>query len=182
MRDERSRKALKTAERYADGLATDEEWRAARDNAEAAADQAHHDEYVDEARAQFRIDAGYVAVCAAMRAADAALACLGEPIFDETGGRFALDEGVLLPDMLREIFGNPFRLPQIDPYWLSRNDRAAARMAQSIYDERAFDRMAILADALEDGGCQDAAILGHCRQADPHVPGCWVLDLLLGKE
>jgi hypothetical protein len=55
-------------------------------------------------------------------------------------------------------------------------------MAQAIYDERAFDRLPILADALEDAGCTNADILGHCRGAGPHAKGCWVVDLLLGKE
>ena len=55
-------------------------------------------------------------------------------------------------------------------------------LAQAIYDERAFDRLPILADALEDAGCTDAAILEHCRGPGPHVRGCWVVDLLLGKQ
>jgi hypothetical protein len=54
-------------------------------------------------------------------------------------------------------------------------------MTQSIYDERAFDRLPLLADALEDAGCGDAAILSHCREPSEHVRGCWVVDLLLGK-
>jgi hypothetical protein len=57
-----------------------------------------------------------------------------------------------------------------------------ARLARGIYDDRAFDRLPILADALEDAGCHDTAILDHCRQPGPHVRGCWVVDLLLGKE
>ena len=56
------------------------------------------------------------------------------------------------------------------------------QIAQAIYDDRAFDRMPILADALEDAGCTDRAILDHCRSEGPHVRGCWVVDLLLGKE
>ena len=56
------------------------------------------------------------------------------------------------------------------------------QIAQAIYDDRAFDRMPILADALEDAGCMDQTILNHCRQSGEHVRGCWVVDLLLGKE
>ena len=57
----------------------------------------------------------------------------------------------------------------------------SARWPRSIYDDRAFDRLPILADALEDAGCADAAILSHCRGPGEHVRGCWVVDLLLGK-
>ena len=55
-----------------------------------------------------------------------------------------------------------------------------AKMAQLIYDDRAFDRLPLLADALEDAGCTDADILGHCRGGG-HVRGCWCVDLLTGK-
>ena len=54
--------------------------------------------------------------------------------------------------------------------------------AQAIYDDRALERLPVLADALEEAGCTDAAILEHCRGPGPHVRGCWVIDLLLGKE
>jgi hypothetical protein len=55
-------------------------------------------------------------------------------------------------------------------------------LAQAIYDEGAFDRLPVLADALEETGCTNADILGHCRGPGPHVRGCWVVDLLLGKK
>jgi hypothetical protein len=54
-------------------------------------------------------------------------------------------------------------------------------LAQAIDDERAFDRLPILADALEDAGCTDADLLNHCRGPGLHVMGCWVVDMLLGK-
>lgn len=91
--------------------------------------------------------------------------------------------------LLRELFGNPFRSVAITPYWLSWNDGTLARLAQAIYDERLFPdgtldsaRLAILADALEDAGCTDSAILEHLRGPGPHVRGCWVVDLLLEKK
>ena len=65
-----------------------------------------------------------------------------------------------------------------DPAWLTSDVVALAR---GIYDERTFDRMPILADALQDAGCDSADILNHCRGAGPHVRGCWVVDLVLGK-
>jgi hypothetical protein len=84
--------------------------------------------------------------------------------------------------LLRDIFGNPFRPLAINPAWLAWNDGTVPRIAQAIYDERAFDRMPVLADALEDAGCTEPYILDHCRQPGEHVRGCWVVDLLLGKE
>jgi hypothetical protein len=177
MRDARSQKALEVAERFADGMATRNELQAARARAEAAAYQAHFDEWEDEARANFRVDAAYEAVCAAMRAADAALACVAEDI---DLGR--ISEALQLPDLLREIFWNPFGWKLVDPAWFSWNDGAARKLAQTIYDRRAFDLLPILADALEDAGCADPDIVGHLRGPGPHVRGCWVLDLILGKQ
>jgi hypothetical protein len=55
-------------------------------------------------------------------------------------------------------------------------------LAQGIYDARDFDRLPILADALEEGGCTDTVLLNHCRGPGPHALGCWAVDLLLGKE
>src|SRR5262249_37478082 len=81
--------------------------------------------------------------------------------------------------LMRDIFGNPFRLIALDPTWQNSNVLA---LAQSVYDERAYDRMPILGDALEDAGCTNADILGHCRGPGPHVRGCWVVDLILGKK
>jgi len=82
--------------------------------------------------------------------------------------------------LLREIFGNPFRPVSADPAWLTSDVVALAR---GIYDDRAFDRMPILADALQDAGCDNEDILSHCRDPQQvHVRGCWVVDLVLGKE
>jgi hypothetical protein len=55
-------------------------------------------------------------------------------------------------------------------------------MAQAIYDGRTFDQLPILADALEEAGCHNSDVLAHCRSEGPHVRGCWVVDLLLGKS
>jgi hypothetical protein len=83
--------------------------------------------------------------------------------------------------LLRDIVGNPFRPVKVDPAWLAANESAASRIAQSMYDENVFDRLPILADALEDAGCADGAILSHLRGPGPHVRGCWVIDLVLGR-
>jgi hypothetical protein len=84
--------------------------------------------------------------------------------------------------LFRDIVGNPFRAPQVAPAVLHWNDGTVARLAQGIYDERNFSTLPILADALEDAGCDDAALLEHCRAPGPHVRGCWLLDLLLHRE
>jgi hypothetical protein len=83
---------------------------------------------------------------------------------------------------LRDIVGNPFRPTAVEPAWLTWNGGMVTTLARTIYDEHAFDRLPILADALEDACCDDAAILAHCRGPGPHVRGCWVVDLLLRKE
>ncbi len=84
--------------------------------------------------------------------------------------------------LLHDIFGNPFHATTSDPSWLAWKDGTIPKLAQGIYDDRAFDRLHVLADALEEAGCTDADILAHCRGPGPHVRGCWVVDLLLGKE
>src|SRR6185369_8973858 len=93
-----------------------------------------------------------------------------------------LDMAIKQCVMLRCVFGNPFRSAAIDPAWLACNDRTIPKLAQTIYDERAFDSLPILADALEQAGCDNQDILAHCRGPGPHVRGCWVVDLMLGKE
>jgi hypothetical protein len=88
-------------------------------------------------------------------------------------------EGKCQAALLRDNFGNPFRPVTADPAWLTSSVRA---LAEGIYAERAFDRMPVLADALEDAGCGNAEVLDHCRSGGLHARGCWVVDLLLGKE
>jgi hypothetical protein len=85
-------------------------------------------------------------------------------------------------DLLREMLGNPFRPKCAEPAWLAWGSGTVVRLAETIYHDRAFDRLPVLADALEDAGCQDADILGHCRQPGPHVRGCWAVDLLTGRK
>ncbi len=84
---------------------------------------------------------------------------------------------------MRCLFGPIlFRPTALSPSCMAWNDGAVRKMAQLIYDDRAFDRLPLLADALEDAGCTDADILDHCRGGAEHVRGCWVVDLLLGKS
>jgi hypothetical protein len=84
-----------------------------------------------------------------------------------------------LCDILREIFGNPFRPLTFNAEWRTSD---VLLLARGIYEERAFDRMPILADALQDAGCDNDDILSHLRDANAtHVRGCWALDLVLEK-
>jgi hypothetical protein len=80
--------------------------------------------------------------------------------------------------LAHDIFGNPFRPVAFSPGWRTS---AAVALADAMYQARAFDRMPVLADALEDAGCDHPDVLAHCRGDDPHVRGCWVVDLVLGK-
>jgi hypothetical protein len=84
--------------------------------------------------------------------------------------------------LLREIVGNPFRPVSADPSWLSWREGTIPIIAEGIYEERAFDRLPILADALEDAGCTNEDVLNHCREPGEHTRGCWVVDLLTGRN
>jgi hypothetical protein len=99
-----------------------------------------------------------------------------EDVVRFTGGHIQSQRHV---NSLRDIFGNPFRLVAFDPMW--RTSTAVA-LAKQMYDSREFSAMPILADALQDAGCDHDDILNHCRDANGiHVRGCWVVDLVLGK-
>ena len=79
----------------------------------------------------------------------------------------------------RDIFPNPFRPVAFDPAWRTST---AVGLARTMYESRDFAAMPILADALEEAGCGSTDILAHCRGDGPHVRGCWVVDLVLGKS
>ena len=81
--------------------------------------------------------------------------------------------------LIRDIFGNPFRPVAVDSSWFTST---VIKLAEGIYAERAFDRLPILADALQDAGCDNEDILSHCRTGGLHVRGCWVVDLLTGRK
>ena len=89
------------------------------------------------------------------------------------------DPRAYLPAIMRDIFGNPFRPVVIfSREW--RTDTAVS-LARQMYDSREFSAMPILADALQDAGCENDDVLNHCRSGGPHVRGCWVVDLVLRK-
>jgi hypothetical protein len=164
------------AERAADGLATDDELANARSEAERGFELALGQfSYVPPPQ-HLHADGAAVAVTSssAWEAAEASAAELAALV----GGGEPAAQAILL----RDLFGNPFRPASIDPTWLAWNAGTVVKLAQAIYDERRFGDLPILADAMEEAGCSDQDILAHCRSEEPHVRGCWVVDLLLGKE
>jgi hypothetical protein len=97
-------------------------------------------------------------------------------------GRWAYFDQVAIEQavVLRDIFGNPFQPAAFDPAWRTET---VTLLAKGMYESRDFSAMPILADALQEADCDNDDILNHCR--DPkgiHVRGCWVVDLVLGKE
>jgi hypothetical protein len=189
-----SRKAVEVAEQFADGLASAEELReayeASRDALGRESSQIGKSPYWQSAEA-----AGHVAARAfdggdhpsvAHASSSASLAW----IMDQVGRGQGRDHDAKVRSVggtrralhaawLRDIIGNPFRPVKIKATWKTANVIA---LATAIYDDRAFDRLPILADALEDAGCDNADMLNHCRQPGEHVRGCWVVDLVLGKS
>ncbi len=183
--DERSRKAVEVAEYFADGGAGHEELRQAASDAMSAVEDICTKRGYDiqmvlsSAPFVFRRD-----LPAAIRWACSAVWTTGDGA--ERAARAA--EGVANrkeltcnSDILRCIIGNPFRPVEIAPPVLAWNDATVPKIAHAIYGERAFDRLPIIADALEEANCGDADILNHCRQPGDHARGCWVIDLLLGR-
>ncbi len=112
----------------------------------------------------------------------AAITNPGAASYDLDFSRSEAAEGRIQTDMLRCIFGNLFRPATIAPAVLAWNDNTVRKVAQRIYEDRTYDHLPILADALEEAGCTDANILSHLHAPGPHVRGCWVVDLILGKR
>jgi hypothetical protein len=171
--DQWSRAAVEVAERYADGMASGEELGLRRRGISPG------EVFGFASRAAVQNHAAVVQNYAAGAAYAATLESGPE---DGYAFLVHLFGRPVLAVVLREVVGSPFRRPHIDPPSLRWNEGAVRRVAQGIYDDRAFDRLPILADALMDAGCDDEAILAHCRSEGPHVRGCWVIDLILGKE
>jgi hypothetical protein len=96
------------------------------------------------------------------------------------GADFITDaERNTVADLVRDTFGNPFRLEAFDPIWRTP---ATEAIAAGAYESRDFSALPILADALEEAGCREALVLDHCRSGGPHVRGCWVVDAVLGRS
>jgi hypothetical protein len=166
--DEGYQKALEVAERFAEGQASCAELDLARQAARAT-------------RRMYGVPCAYARGIQYTDAVSAAahLACFSYERRDPEILEARAEERRLQIVLLRDIFGNPFRPVAFDPEW--RTDTAVT-LAHQMYESRDFGAMPILADALQDAGCEEADILDHCRGPGPHVRGCWVVDLVLGKE
>jgi hypothetical protein len=187
MPDERSQRALAVSEQYAEGLVGRRVLAAAR----RAAYEATRASDLPPGVARNYYPATSHAANVALYAADGPDKYEASELARITAGTASSllwhlhrgsadsDEKVAQTHVLRDVLGNPFRPVTIDPAWLTST---VVALASGIYDERAFDRLPILADALQDAGCDSADILTHCRGDGPHVRGCWVVDLILGKE
>lgn len=186
--DERGRRAVDIAERYADDMADLEELRDAQAVTLAAADAqatlflpGYPNSYTVLAAAagtawEFRSGAD------PLRHASEAIAWEGltenrAPQRRQAKARFA-EERKTQAAYLRDIIGNPLRPVSLDRAWLTPS---VTTVAQYVYEERAFDQLPILADALEEAGCTDQDTLTHLRGPGPHTRGCWPLDAILGK-
>lgn len=155
--DSRSRRAVEIAERFADGRANPDELYEAAQRASAAS---------REAMALKRHG---------WNAAWAAAAAAGTPIELSRKAAMTISDA----DLVREVFGNPFKNPEFEPAWLSWNNGTAVNLARTIYQERRAELYPILADALEEAGCDRPDVLDHCRAPVRHVRGCWVVDAVL---
>jgi hypothetical protein len=188
IRNSPCRRALEMAERIVEGDGDYLVEQAIRSNAEDAAEEAFSraDGAADDAvigatysvLALYHRSAQEGARVAAAQAASAAFHAAGVVGQNAAAARAA--EHAAQADLLRDLF-RPFGLERLSDALFRWNAAAVPALARAIYEERAFDRLPILADALEDAGCTDRAILDHCRGPGPHVRGCWVVDLLLGK-
>lgn len=189
-KDDRCREAVEVAERYADGLASEEERQEADEEAANAAEEAEDEENValegsgNAASLALSANEGETLTWEAKTVAEwTVYALTGNRALDDPkreAKRLAKYDAEVRSqcDLLRDIFGNPFRPVTINRSWQTPT---VAKVAQQIYEKKA-NGIPKLADALEKAGCDNPEILAHCRGPGPHVKGCWVMDALLGKK
>jgi hypothetical protein len=181
--DPRSRRAVEVAERYADGRADERELGEARLGAIGAtgrgANQAAWAAYwtANQSAAECTWQVGTAALEAPPRAAVGAARAAGAGEMAAWDAARAAEADAQLR-LLRDLF-NPFHPFAVAPAWLTWNRGTVPNLARALYEERAFERLPVLADALEDAGCADRTLLDHLRGPGPHVRGCWAVDLLL---
>jgi hypothetical protein len=172
--DANTRRALAVVEAFADGTASEDEVRYAAENVVENWDEFEFSKAFDDAH-RFAVEA-VAAVCRCDQPIENAFYYARQAVELRDTANTVLPA---FAELIRDVVGNPFRPVTCEPAWLTSDVVALAR---GIYDDKAFDRMPILADALQDAGCANEEVLSHCRGAGPHVRGCWVLDLLFGKQ
>jgi hypothetical protein len=180
--DPRSRQAVLVAERYADGQATDRELRQARwpsvnagGAVRQAAEAAYYATNIKPAGQLWNVFAA---------AGDAQARQAAQVEHGKQAAAYAAMQSITRSaqaNLIREVMGNPFLPVSMHAHWQTWGGGIVVQLAEGIYEDRIFDSMPVLGDALEEAGCADEAILRHCRQADGHVRGCWVLDEVLAK-
>jgi hypothetical protein len=174
-----SRRAVKVAERFAMGSATEQELNEARRAARSLPSEAAR-AAVEAAKWErglvASIKTGEVARLAASAARTAASRAAPRPEAAAAARSAWAAERRKQADLVRCIFCNPHRpMPRFDRAWLRWGGGTVKRVAEAIRQERAYDRMPVLADALEESGCTDTQVLTHCR-IPHHALGCWVLN------
>lgn len=181
LKDDRCRHAVETAQRFADGRATEVEL-AAAERLVAAVARVWGDPGLPRAHATHAL--GGAAWAATRRSAW--LAAWDAAWNARTVARDFLPgtdwerERHWQAELLHDLFGNPFRPLTLEPAWLAFDDAAPVKIARLVYEEGRFGDLPILADALEEAGCTRTDALEHCRGRGPHHRGCWVVDAVLG--
>jgi hypothetical protein len=188
--DRRSRQVFFVAERFADGLATAEELAGAHREARAIFRQLFSERGSLVEEYDRKVYPKLVTVHDAL--VQATTPALDPEILAHSTSRAVLNyyhdrhwvERVQKAqcNLLRDIFGNPFRPLNLNPRWLSTHASTAIEIARAIYLDRTFDELPILADALIDADCDSEELIRHCREAQDHGRGCWAIDALLGRE
>jgi hypothetical protein len=167
--DPQSWGAIEVAERFADDGAGLGELRRARHLAQEVAD----------ARRTLTPDSVAWLPAAAAEAGIGPDGVVGDVFWLSAEGELARGAA----NLFRDVVGNPFRpLPVLGEAVLAWRGGLAVELARSIYEERAFGRLPILGDALEEAGCSDPFVLSHCHNGGEHARGGWVVDLVLGRR
>ena len=183
------RETVALAEQLAEGQAGDVDLEQARQNAEASAANAPYNDQpayqaawatlLEPAIEAARQSREFIRLQAVREAADES-APLENEVRRNAEASTAECRGQC--ELIREIFGNPFRPVQVDPAWLSIDGGAGAAILQAVDGARRFEDLPYLGDALLDAGCGDENLLRHLRVSSGHVRGCWAVDLLMGRS
>jgi hypothetical protein len=190
--DERGRRAVEVAELLADLLAGDQVRSDARREAQQASGSRGVERWPRIPKGERR--AASAAYWAVAREVDEAVGQTPRLAIDavvwQAGGPERCDwsslqarERMCQAALLRDLFGPlPFREVRIDSSWVAWGDGTVRKLAEATYQERRFEDLPVLADALLDAGCGDEEILAHCREPGPHARGCWLVDALLARS